>query len=231
MNIKDILAKIKKGETLTEAEQAFLDAFDLEKLTNDAAAAARRKAEEDAKKLKQQVDELKAERDKAKADAEAKAQEGQTESQKLQSSIEALTKQVGELTKAKAEAEANAAKVARSQTIRDAAKAAGIVLAPKTVSEKLFFQMLEASLDGVDITNADLLKGALESFKTENPGIITAGGVSGSGLPTGQPTGGGGGKNPFKEGETFNLTEQMKLLQTDPEKARSLAAEAGVKLD
>lgn len=46
-----------------------------------------------------------------------------------------------------------------------------------------------------------------------------------------EPHGGGGGGsvNPFAK-ETFNMTEQGKLLKENPEQARSLAAAAGVKI-
>lgn len=53
----------------------------------------------------------------------------------------------------------------------------------------------------------------------------------GSGV--GAATSAGGGKvtvNPFKPGETFNLTEQGKLYRSNPDLARRLAAEVGVKL-
>lgn len=36
--------------------------------------------------------------------------------------------------------------------------------------------------------------------------------------------------NPFKQGEHYSMTDQAKLLKTDPEKARRLAKEAGIKL-
>lgn len=53
-----------------------------------------------------------------------------------------------------------------------------------------------------------------------------------SGKPNYQPNGGAGqppAANPFKK-ESFNLTEQGKLLRDNPEQARALAAEAGVKI-
>lgn len=49
--------------------------------------------------------------------------------------------------------------------------------------------------------------------------------------PQYNPNGGGNPPttNPFKK-ETFNLTEQGRLLKTNPEQARAMAAEAGVKI-
>ena len=51
------------------------------------------------------------------------------------------------------------------------------------------------------------------------------------GKPGYKPHGGGGGGaiNPFAK-ETFNMTEQGKLLKSNPEQARALAAAAGVKI-
>ena len=48
-------------------------------------------------------------------------------------------------------------------------------------------------------------------------------------LPNYQPNGGGNPPvaNPFKK-ESFNLTEQGRLLRSNPEQARAMAAEAGV---
>ena len=45
MNIKDILAKLLKGEALTDEEKAFAEAFDLQGELDKASASARRKAE------------------------------------------------------------------------------------------------------------------------------------------------------------------------------------------
>ena len=227
MKIKDILAKASKAEALTDEEKKFLEAYDPDKAANDAAASARRKAEEERDTVKKELDKLKADAEAAKKAAEAKDGASKTETEKLMDSVKKLTDKVESLTKAKADAEAKAATVQRSQGIRDAAKAAGIMLAPKTVSEQLFFQMLEARLSGVDIADKAAITAALDAFKVENPGIIaTAGG--GTGGAGGDPLGGGNtSKNPWAK-ETFNLTEQGNLFARDPAKAMALAAEAGV---
>ena len=164
MNIKDILAKLAKGEELTDAEKAFLKTYDPDKEKNDAAAAARRKAEEEAAALKAENAELKKKADEAKK-AEDEAKKSQmTADQKRDAEFAELKAKIEGLEKAKTDAEQKAAAVQRSQTIRDAA-------------------------------NSDK-----------------------------------SGKNPWAK-DTFNLSEQVTLLEKDPDKARALAAEAGVKLD
>lgn len=182
MNITDILSKIAKNETLTDDERKFASEYDPQKAANDVAAAARRKADEDNKKLKTDFEELRAKLDKAAEEKNA----GMSENEKLVHELTTLKESVTALTQSKEAAEKKAAATIRSQTIRDAAKSAGIVLAPKTVNEKLFHQILEQTLSEVDVANPEQLKTALEGFKAENPGIILASGASGVG-DTGNP--------------------------------------------
>lgn len=230
MTIKEISAKILKGEQLTDAEKAFLQAYDPDKDKNDAAAAARRRAEEERDAAKAEADKLKKQIDDAKQAEEAAKQSQMTESQKRDAEFKKMQDQIAQLTKERDDNASKAAATQRSQSIRDAAKAAGIALAPKTVSEGLFYRMLETTLSGVDIANQTALTEALDKFKAENPGIITAPG-NGSGVDTGKPSDGSKSKsNPWAK-ETFNLTEQVTLFEKSPDQARALAAEAGVKLD
>lgn len=59
---------------------------------------------------------------------------------------------------------------------------------------------------------------------------MPASGNNGTGSGSGRgPRGGRGGANPFAE-ETRNVTEQMRLMKENPDQARILAAEAGVRL-
>ena len=66
----------------------------------------------------------------------------------------------------------------------------------------------------------------LTALKKDKPFLFKGGKPKGKGY---EPNGGGGplDKNPFAK-ETFNLTEQGKLLRDNPEQARALAAAAGV---
>ena len=228
MKLKDILSKVIKGEALTDAEKAFLEAADPDKERDTAAAAARRQAEGERDDLKKRLEKLEADRAEEKRLADEKAAAGMTEAQKREQAFADLQRQVAELTKGKTEAEQRAAAAQRSTAIRDRAKAAGIVLAPKTVNEALFFQLLEQTLAGVDVSNETAVAAAMEKFKSENPGIIQAPG-GGAGLKPGDPAAVQGSKNPWAK-ETFNLTEQMLIQQKDPAQAQALAQAAGVTL-
>lgn len=66
----------------------------------------------------------------------------------------------------------------------------------------------------------------LTAMKKDKPFLFKDGKPKGKGY---EPNGGGGplDKNPFAK-ETFNLTEQGKILRENPEQARALAAAAGV---
>ena len=229
MTLKEVLAKVAKGETLTDAEKAFLAGVDPEKERDEAAAAARRKAEGERDTLKAQLDKLTADAAELKRQADEKAAAGMTESQKQTAALAALSAQVAALTKGKEEAEARVNQANRSQAIREKAKAAGIILAPKTVNEGLFNQLMEAHLAGVDVADETALKTALERFKAENAGIIQAPG-SGAGFKPGEPGVTPSGKNPFHK-DSFNLTEQVELVNRDPAAAKALAEQAGVKID
>lgn len=66
----------------------------------------------------------------------------------------------------------------------------------------------------------------LTALKKDKPFLFKDGKPKGKGY---EPNGGGGplDKNPFAK-ETFNLTEQGKILRENPEQARALAAAAGI---
>lgn len=59
--------------------------------------------------------------------------------------------------------------------------------------------------------------------------VIAAPLNSGGGAPGGNG-GGGGGSNPFAK-DSFNMTEQARLIKSDPARAQTLATEAGVSID
>lgn len=220
MSIKDILAKVAKGETLTDEERSALGAYDPQAEIDKASAAARRKAE-------RERDEFRAQAEKNAADLAA-AIEAQRNPEK-DTQLAKLAREVEKLTKKNAENEAKLKATARMDAIRAAAKANGAVAA-EGISAEIFDMLLDRAVGDVDTGDADALKGALEAFKSANPAMIAdlgRGGVN----PKGRPAGGGGagGANPWREG-SVNLTEQMRLIGTNPTEAARLASEAGVAL-
>ena len=77
MKLADILAKVAKGDALTDEEKKFVGEYDEQKTLDTAAANARKKAEKEAKdakdaleKLQGEFDEFKAQNDPAKKQTE-----------------------------------------------------------------------------------------------------------------------------------------------------------------
>ncbi len=201
MNIKELLAKLTKGETLADNEKTFLAEYDPDREANAKAAAARKEADAKLAEIKAQVEKLTAEKEAQAKEAQAKLEAKMTDAQKQQKAFEELSAKVEALEKDKAAAEAKAAKMVRSQAIREAAKSTGINLAPGTVNEKLFFGMLEAHVGDIDVNDVEALNSSLQGFKKDNAGIIVADG-GGSGMKFGSP---GGGK---KSGDDYTLEER-----------------------
>lgn len=172
MKITDITAKLLKGDQLTEDEKTFLASYDPDKATNEAAAAARRKAEADAKKLADELEALKAEKSKAAADAEAERQKGMTEAQKLAAQIAQLTKSVEDISKAKAESDRQTAALARKQKIAQIREGAKIAFVDG-VDPELAGGAFAAAFDGLDtLDDADAVKQRLTAFQRKNKALI-----------------------------------------------------------
>lgn len=214
MTIKDIIAKVLKGETLTDEEKTFAGSYDPQKDIDTAAGSARRKAEADAKTAKDALTALQAEFDAYKADNDPA--KGQTELAKL-------TKRMEKLEADKKAAEDRAAAMERTSRVRALAKEAGINPA-KGVDSKTIDLLVDHIMKDVDLDDADAVKTAFDGFKTSNAGMIAAQGVGGAGV-RGTPGCTFTGKNPFAK-DTFNLTEQLEMRRTNPALAERLASEA-----
>ena len=70
------------------------------------------------------------------------------------------------------------------------------------------------------------IDGWLKGLTAKAPHLFAA--SNGSGAQGGSKGGRHEGPNPFKRGETFNLTEQSRLVKHNPEEANRLKTEAGV---
>ncbi len=224
MNIKDILAKLNKGEALTDDEKDFLSKYDPDADLNAAAAAARRKAESERDAAKAELERLKAEADKkAKADEDAK-KASMTEEEKRKAEFKALQTEVAQLKKEKAEESARAAALQRSQDIDRLREKAGIRFAAN-IDPAITTAAFAKAFDGLDnLADEKEVAARVKAFKDANLGLIADNTGHGSGL-RGSPTG-AREANPWAK-ESENITKQAEIELSNPELASRLKAEAG----
>ena len=210
MKLKEVLAKVLKGDPLTDEERQFVGEYDEQKLLDTAASAARKKAEGERDAFKGKVDEL------TKALEEAHKSGAASDG-----TIQKLQKDVADLIKANKESAEKLAAQARSEAIRKAVGDAKIVCA-KGISASLFDSAVSAAFDGVNMDDAEVVKTTLDRFKADNPAMIGVDGVGGA-VQKGKPgaLGGFAGANPFSK-KTFNLTQGLELMRQNPEQARAL---------
>lgn len=222
MNIKDIVAKIGKGEKLTDEELEGLGKLLSPEDADAKAAAARRKAEDEAKALKDKIAALEAEKAAADEAQRKKDEEGQTATQKMEKQLADLTKKFANLEAAKAESDKAAAALKREQAIEQIRAKAGINFRDG-IDPAITSSAFAKALAGVeDLTDADAVNAAVKAFTDANKGLINAEG-HGSGLK-GSPSF-ADGTNPYSA-KTFNLTRQIELECTNPTQAAQLKAAA-----
>lgn len=215
MHIKDILAKVLKGEALTDAEKEFVGSFDLQAQLDAAAGGARKKAEGEAKKAQDALKALQQEFDDFKA-----ANDPGTK----QTEIQKLTKRLEKLEADKKAAEDKLAASERNARVRALAKEAGIVAA-KGVDSKTIDLLVDNLMGSVDLEDAEAVKTAFDGFKKSNAALIAASTIGGAGAKGTPGTGAYSGANPFSK-KTLNITEQLKLKISNPEQAKALEAQA-----
>lgn len=135
---------------------------------------------------------------------------------------EGLQQQVTQYKEKVAELEKTAANTQKEYALKDKLKEAGVLDADYIIYKQGGLDKFTFDKDGKPIGIDDVLKPMKESsphlFKADKPGGYN-------------PAGGGNppASNPFAK-ESFNLTEQGRLLREDPTQARQLAAAAGIKL-
>ena len=190
--IKALLAKLAKGEALTDEEKAELAAIDLDKVADSKAAAARKKAEADLKAAKERLEQLEAE-------AADKSNEGKTELEKVQKQLEKLNKDLAAKDAALAKADAD-----RKKGIRDGkiGKLMSEIKLMDGVDADLVRMGLERSLADVgddDLENGDTVKPIITGFVTKNKALIVGDTGGGAGTPGKDGAGGrGGSEDPMK---------------------------------
>lgn len=201
MDIKAVLAKVANGEALTDDEKAELKAYDPDKVSNSAAAAARKKAEQELKAAKDRVAELELE-------ASEKGNEGKTELEKVQKQLEKLTKDLATKDQALAKAEAE-----RKKGIRDGkiSKLLSGIKLMDGVDQDLVRMGLERSL--VDVGDDDLdseaaYKPVLEGFITKNKALIVGDAGGGAGTPAK-----GGAAGAAGSGDPMQMTPEQRQAE------------------
>lgn len=222
MKLADIIAKVLKGESLSDDEKAFLTAYDEQKALDTAAASARKKAESERKAVEKSLEEA----NSKIADLTEKLEAGEAGKKAHDTELGKLQRQVAKLMEQNAAAEAKLKANERMATIREAAKSAGITAA-KGVSAAALEKLIDLAVGETDVTDGDALKAVLDAFKAENPAMIAAEVKPGATVP-GKPAQNSftGTPNPWKA-ESFNLTKQIEIATQNPELAASMKVEAG----
>jgi len=178
MNIKDILAKVTKGEELSADEKAFLAAYDPQKDSDSAAAAARKKAEADAKKA---ADDLAAAQQQLK-DLQGKLDEsgsrGKSDLQKLQEQVAGLTKQIEA-------ANGEKAKLVRQQKLDDVIRTSGLQFVKEVDGGIMRGALVNefGQLTDDDLADEAKVKPVIETFRARNKAVILDGSGHGAGGP------------------------------------------------
>ena len=233
MNIKDILAKQREGETLSDAETSFLESYDPQRDIDSAAAAARKDALKKVDELTSKI----ADFDGLKADLEAqlkaKADAGLSDAEKMQAQIKTLSEQIGGLNTQLEQSGKEKSAFERASTIEAIRQKTGVQFVTG-INETIMTGAFASAFEGISaeqLADDAITNPIVETFKTANTGAIAAPGGHGSGAPSNV----GGttvktGVNPFKP-ETENLTEQIALERDNPAEGRRLAAEAGITLE
>lgn len=229
MNIKDILAKVKKDsyDKLTDDEKSFFDQYDPQKEIDTASAAARRKAEDKAKDLQSKLDAANASLAEANEKLEATTKERDDLKGGSSKELDALKKTVAKLEAINQKNEETLKANARKDAIRAAVEQAGITAADG-ISQANLDRLIDLAVGETDTGDAEAMKAVLETFKKENPAMIRAEVKGGAGVK-GDPADASfkGVKNPWMK-ESLNLTKQIEISQKNPELAKTMKEEAGV---
>lgn len=133
---------------------------------------------------------------------------------------EALQAEVTKYKNRVTELETSAANIQKEYALKDKLKEAGVTDADYVIYKQGGLDKFSFDKDGKPIGIDDVLKPLKETsphlFKSQQTGGYNPAGGSGASA-----------SNPFAK-ETWNMTEQGKLLRSDPAQARQLAAAAGV---
>jgi hypothetical protein len=219
------------------SDEAKFTQADLDAAIEKAVGPLKAKVEEvmteakDAKRKLREASEIKPEDLTA---AEDRADKAEAKAKELEKQVGTLTKERDTATKALEAENGFTSKLLIQDGIKSALIASG-------VKDEDFLDALTTKFAGgaTIVADGELRKAmigdkvvgdAIKEWAVSDAGkkFVAAPNNSGGGA-TGGAGAGGAGNNPFAK-DTFNMTEQARIINSDPEKARSLAKSAGVEL-
>lgn len=210
MTIRDILAKVAKGETLTDEEKALAGGYDPDSAVNSAAAAARKKSEAEAEKARKDLEDLQ----KRLGDAEARLQDA---AGKGKTDLEKLTAQVATLTNQVQAAQAEKAKLIRQQKLDDVIRQSGIQFVSEVDGSIMRGALVNefAGLADEDLADGAKVKPVIDTFRARNKAVIL------------DASGHGAGAGPHRPGASAD--ERAKAIEAmTPEQRREDLKKRGI---
>lgn len=209
MNIKELLAKISKGEALTDEEKAFVAAYDPEKVVNSTAAAARKSAEAKLKEKEAELQKLQSDIEALRVEAEEKANANKPE-------LEKLTREMEKLQKGLADKESAVQQLVQEkrQMIRNG-KISRIMAGLKFVEGldpdivRLGVEKSLAAISDDDLDSEEAINPVMEMFKAKNKAILADTSGHGSGNPP-KDTAGSTGKKPVDKMSASERAEELR---------------------
>ena len=167
MNIKDVLAKISKGETLTDEDKAIITDYDPDKAVNSSAAAARKSAEAKLKEKESELQKLQDAIELQRAEAEEKANANKPE-------LEKLTKEMEKLKKGLADKETSVQQLIQEKRQMVRGGRIGRIMAGLKFVEgldpeivRLGIEKALATIGDEDLESEDTVNPILEAFKSK----------------------------------------------------------------
>jgi len=229
MNLTTILAKIARGEDLSEAEKAFIAEYDHQAAIDAIAANARRKSEDRATVAEKELTEANRKAKEIQDALEAKELEGKPELEKLQAENERLKTQIAERDTQIETLSKDKEGLTRESTLETVFRKAGLQFVDKVdaVAMTAFFKNAFGTLSLEDLGDDALVGPIVEAFKSANEAILADTSGHGSGdEPKNRITFQGASvANPWSK-DTMNLTLQGQIFKENPALAEKLKKQA-----
>lgn len=207
MNVKDLLAKIAKGEALTDEEKTFLAGYDPDKVANSTAAAARKSAEAKLKEKEAALQQLQADIDALRAESEEKANANKPELEKLAHELEKSRKALADSQAALAKLDQEKRQILRNGKIGKILGGLKFVDGIDFDIPRLGLEKALAEVKDEDLDTDDLVKPIVEAFKAKNKALLADQSGHGGGNPPKDGTGGaGGGKHSYTREEIGKMS-------------------------